>query len=162
MLAIMDATGLRMKPFERRALTRAEIELARPLFGEEIAWPYLRVWQLPPLTFAAMAPWGRGVVFSRWRAWRDFACAPLDQQGWFMHELAHVWQGERGVMLPLAKLGALGAGAYAYTPQAGALLSAYNIERQAEIVRHLFLARAGAPAEGAPQLGWLERVWGGR
>ena len=55
----------------------------------------------------------------------------------------------------------LGRGAYAYKPQAPTL-SAYNIERQAEIARHLFLARAGAPDEGAPSKEWLEATWASR
>ena len=32
-------------------------------------------------------------------------------------------------------------------------------EQQAEIARHLFLARAGEPAAGAPAREWLEEVW---
>jgi hypothetical protein len=73
-----------------------------------------------------------------------------------------VWQARRGVLLAAAKFRALGKRAYAYAAQDGAKLSDYNIERQAEIVRHLFLARQGAPAEGAPPRAWLEDMWAGR
>lgn len=148
-----------MKPFTRRTLSQREIALGRSMFADEIQWKGVRVWRLPPTLFSAMVPLGRGIVFSRWRARADFASAPLGEQGWFIHELAHVWQAERGTMLPLAKLGALGARAYGYSVRNGAALNSYNIEQQAEIVRHLFLARAGAPAKGAPPREFLEEIW---
>jgi len=150
-----------MKPGERRPLTRGEIDIGRSMFGEEIVWSKVRIFQAPNLGFGAMVPLGRTIVFSKWRAAHDFAHAPIWDQGWFVHELAHVWQARRGVVLAGAKLGALGKGAYAYKPREPKL-SAYNIERQAEIVRHLFLARAGAPEQGAPEREWLEETWASR
>ena len=61
--------------------------------------------------------------------------------------------------MPLAKLTALGARAYRYDYDPLRPFRAYNIEQQAEIGRHLFLARAGAPAPGAAPLGRLEALW---
>lgn len=151
-----------MKPFTRRALSDGEIALGRSIFAEEIPWPSVRVWRLPPTLFSAMVPLGRGIVFARWRARRDFASALLSEQAWFIHELAHVWQAERGIVLPFAKLGALGAKAYRYRVREGAALHSYNIEQQAEFARHLFLARACAPAKGAPPLSVLEEIWRSR
>jgi hypothetical protein len=151
-----------MAVWERRPLTSGEIALGRTVFGDEIAWPRVRVLQAPRLGFGAMVPLGRTIVFSNWRAVRDFASAPMDDRGWFVHELAHVWQAAHGVLLAGAKLGALGKKAYAYKPRSGATFASYNIERQAEIARHLFLARAGAHAPGAPPQGWLEGVWASR
>jgi hypothetical protein len=150
-----------MATLQRRPLTQGEIALGRSVFGDEIDWPRVRVLQAPELGFGAMAPLGRTIIFSRWRAWRDFAEASLDEQGWFVHELAHIWQSARGMVLPIAKLGALGRKAYEYEPRGGAKLRDYNIERQAEIVRHLFLARSGAPDACAPRT-WLEEIWAGR
>jgi hypothetical protein len=150
-----------MKPGQSRVLSEGEIALGRGIFGDEIDWPKVRIYQAPPLGFGAMVPVGRTIVFSKWRAAWDFADASRTEQGWFVHELAHVWQAARGVVLAGAKLGALGKGAYAYKPQAPKL-NGYNIERQAEIVRHLFLARAGAPEAGAPDLAWLEEAWASR
>lgn len=150
-----------MKPGQRRALTHGEIDLGRSVFGDEIAWQKVRVFQAPALGFGAMVPIGRTIVFSKWRASRDFAKAPLWDQGWFVHELAHVWQAARGVILANAKLSALGKAAYAYKPDTPKL-SAYNIERQAEIARHLFLARSGFPEQGAPSREWLEETWASR
>ncbi len=151
-----------MATFERRPLSEGEIALARPIFADEIDWPRVRVLQAPKLGFGAMAPFGRSIIFSQWRAWRDFADAPIGEQGWFVHELAHIWQSARGMVLPLAKLRAMGRAAYAYKPRAGAKLEDYNIERQAEIARHLFLARAGVCERGAPEMTWLEEVWRAR
>lgn len=151
-----------MKLGERRALTEGEVAIGRLVFGEEIAWARIRVMQALPVGFGAMVPLGRTIVFAKWRAVRDFAKTPLGEQGWFVHELMHVWQASRGVVLAGAKLGALGKGAYAYEPRPGATLAQYNIERQAEIARHLFLARSGAREEKMPSPDWLEAVWATR
>lgn len=150
-----------MQPGQRRAPATGEIALGRSVFGDEIPWSKIRIYQAPSLGFGAMVPIGRTIVFSKWRAVRDFSAASLWDQGWFVHELTHVWQAERGIVLAAAKLNALGKAAYAYEPRASKL-SAYNIERQAEIVRHLFLARAGSPEIGAPSKEWLEETWASR
>jgi len=151
-----------MATWERRALTPGEIAIGRSVFGEEIDWARVCVMQAPQLGFGACVPLGRTIVFSRWRAVYDFSQAPRDEQGWFVHELMHVWQASRGVVLAGAKLRALGRAAYAYQPRAGACLKSYNIERQAEIARHLYLARAGWCEPGMAPLGWLEDIWNAR
>ncbi|MEJ0059612.1 MAG: hypothetical protein WDM79_08605 [Terricaulis sp.] len=148
-----------MRNFETRALTEGEIALGRIVFADEIAWPRIRIFQGPALGFGAMVPLGRTIIFSRWRAARDFAHAGRDDQGWLVHEMMHLWQAARGIFLGGAKLKALGAKAYAYTPKPAALLAAYNIESQAEIARHLFLARTGEGAKEAPPRAWLEEIW---
>jgi hypothetical protein len=151
-----------MRLLERRALTEGEIAIGRAMFGDEIPWARVRIFQAPRLGFYAMVPWGLTIVYSRLGAARDFAEAPPHEQGVFVHELAHVWQARRGVVLWLAKLGALGRKAYSYQPRARAALWDYNIESQAEIVRHLFHARCGACATGAPPQDWLEQIWARR
>lgn len=148
-----------MKVWQSRTLTPGEIALGRGVFDDEIAWARVRVLQAPRMGFGAMVPRGRTIVFSKWTAARDFALTPTSEQGWFVHELMHVWQAKRGVVLAAAKLGAIGEKAYTYKPRANAKLAHYNIERQAEIARHLFLARAGAPEDGMPSAAWLEAVW---
>jgi hypothetical protein len=150
-----------MKSGQSRALTAGEIALGRSVFGDEIAWSKIRIRQAPALGFGAMVPLGRTIVFSKWRAAHDFSAASLWDQGWFVHELTHVWQAARGVVLAGAKLAAVGKAAYAYKANAPKF-SAYNIERQAEIVRHLFLARLDEPVQGAPSRAWLEEAWASR
>ncbi len=144
----------------KRRLTGGEVALARPIFGDEIDWPRVRILQAPrALGFGAMVPFGRTIVFSRWRAPNDFSVTSAGEQGWFVHELMHVWQAARGVVLASAKLNALGKQAYVYAAKQGTRLKDYNIERQAEIARHLFLARLGAFEPGMPDRTWLEAIW---
>lgn len=153
----------RMRMGQGRALTDGEVAMGRSVFGNAIDWRRVHVVQAPSfLGFSAMVPFGSAIVFSKWRAARDFSKAEVSEQSWFMHELAHVWQAKRGVVLAAAKLRALGKKAYSYKPRTGAKLKDYNIERQAEIVRHLFLERVGAPELGAPQRVWLEEIWATR
>ena len=151
-----------MHPWERRALTPGEIAIGRGMFGDAVRWDGVRVLQAPALPFGAMVPLGKTIVFARWRAAKDFAGASLNEQGWFVHELAHVWQAACGTLLAAAKLGALGKKAYTYAPKQGAKLADYNIESQAEIVRQLFLARAGASEMNSPDKAWLEQIWAKR
>lgn len=151
-----------MPNWTRRGLTPGEIALGASVFGAEIDWARVRVFQASPLGFGAMVPLGRTIIFSRWRAVHDFSKASLHDQGWFVHELMHVWQAAHGIVLAAAKLRALGKVAYAYAPKQGAPLAAYNIERQAEIARHVFLARVGAHEEGMGPPAWLEQIWGTR
>lgn len=151
-----------MQVWERRGLSAGEIALGREIFADAIDWAAVRVLQLPPLPFGAMVPFGRTIVFGRWRAVRDFAVASLNEQGWLVHELAHVWQAARGKVLGLSKLAALGKQAYVYKPRAGAKLASYNIESQAEIARHVFLARAGEKGPLAADPAWLEDIWAKR
>ncbi|MEZ6024377.1 MAG: hypothetical protein R3C16_13410 [Hyphomonadaceae bacterium] len=162
-MSAMKADADRMQAGQRRPLTPGEIALGRSVFGDEIDWPRVRVFQAPSLLgFGAMVPRGRTIVFSKWRAARDFSRTALGERGWFVHELMHVWQAARGVTLAMAKLGALGKRAYAYKPRSKARLKHYNIERQAEIARHLLLARAGEREDGMPDREWLEDIWATR
>lgn len=149
-----------MRLLERRRLTDGEILLGRGIFADEIEWRSVRIAQLPPLGFAAMVPLGETIWFSNWRAPNDFARTLPAAQSWFIHELAHVWQARRGVVLAFAKLRALTRGAYRVNYRPGRPFEAYNIEAQAEIARLLFLARAGF--ETKPKQADLEDVWARR
>lgn len=75
----------------------------------------------------------------------DFANAPLSAQGLFIHELAHVWQHQKGIFLPLRRHM---FSRYSYSLKPGAPLESYGIEQQAEIIRHAFLLRKGARLPG--------------
>jgi hypothetical protein len=148
-----------MRVFERRPLTEGERAIARFMFWERFETSGVRVVQGPRSPFAAMVPRGRTILFSAWRARRDFARADAHERGWFVHELAHVWQARRGVVLATAKLAALGRAAYAYRFTPDKHFAAFNIEQQAEIARHLYLARIGEPDANGPALWELEAVW---
>jgi hypothetical protein len=77
----------------------------------------------------------------------DFALATLARQGHFIHEMTHVWQAQalgRWYLVlrrhPWCR--------YDYALKPGWKLAQYGLEQQAEIVRHAFLLRRGAPVAG--------------
>lgn len=151
-----------MRAFERRGLTAGEIALGQGIFGQSVRWARVRIAQAPfypPLwaPFAAVVPLGETIWFGTWRAPSDFSFATRAAQGWFIHELAHVWQATRGVVLPVAKLGALTRGAYRVRHAPDKRFKQHNIEAQAEIARLLFLAREGV--ETVPARDDLEALW---
>lgn len=147
-----------MRTFASRRLTEGEIRLARSIYAGAVDPHGLRIVQLPSfLGLGAMVPFGRVIYFSKWRAPRDFAEVKIEEQGWFIHELAHVWQARHGALLPLAKLGALGKGAYKVPGKRK--LKRMNIEAQAEVARRLFMARCGHPEADGPNKEELEALW---
>lgn len=85
----------------------------------------------------------------------DFAAAPLARQGLFIHELAHVWQHQRGIFLPLRRHPIC---RYSYAIVPGRRLEDYGLEQQAEIVRHTFLLANGAMLAGAPDIAQLRSI----
>lgn len=138
-----------------RDLTPGEIVLGREVFEAAGRWERARVLHTALPGRLGVVPFGRTIVFTAQPAMADFSLAPLSLQGWFVHELTHVWQASRGVILPLAKLAALGRGAYRLDLTRSRAFGRYNIEQQAEIVRRLFLARRGADPDRAA----LEAIW---
>ena len=96
-----------------------------------------------------MAPTGNIHFHPHGDLWSDdFAAEPLHRQGLFIHEMTHVWQTQtRGrFYLPLMRHPFC---RYAFALRDGRPFDRYGLEQQAEIVRHVFLARARLPAAGA-------------
>jgi hypothetical protein len=132
---------------QERPLTSGEIELARSIFREAIDYSKVRLirgkwWPFHPRN-AAMAPTGHIWFHPEAGGWsEDFSKEPLGMQGFFMHELTHVWQAQtRGrFYLPLMRHPFC---RYSYRIQPGKPFGRYGIEQQAEIVRHRFLADRG-------------------
>jgi hypothetical protein len=149
------------KPISR-ALTARETDLARSIFGDAIAYQQVQVNRRRWFPFqpvdVVMAPDGQLWFHPLSQQWRDcFGCAELSAQGLFIHELTHVWQAQRHgrwwlpiVRHPFCR--------YSYQLDPGKPLPAYGIEQQAEIVRHLFLARNGICVPGAASRQELEAV----
>lgn len=129
-----------------RALTAAEIELCRSIFGQAIDYDQVNVfnrkWWLFQRPRVTMAPDGnlwfhpKGNLFCD-----DFCGSPQNVQALFIHEMVHVWQHQQGVFLPLARHPFC---RYDYQLQAGKTFDDYGIEQQAEIVSHYFLLKRGA------------------
>lgn len=146
----MDAPA-RMRPLSFRRLTAGERALAVEMFGAGLDAARVRILALPVWRRAFVAGPAL-IVWPAAEAALDFAAAPLRQQAVFVHELTHVWQAQHGVPLLLAKLKAGdGARSYAYELSGDVEFTRLNIEQQAMVVEHAFLAAHGAvtphPAE---------------
>jgi hypothetical protein len=144
--------ALTMPPLSLRRLTGAERRLAEEMFGAGFDVARVRLLSIPiwPRAFVA-GP--RLIVWPAAEALEDFGDAPLGLQATFVHELAHVWQAKCGIFLPLAKLRAGdSAASYAYDLAAGPPFGELNIEQQAMIVEHAFLAARGVKAPFAAHL----------
>lgn len=138
-----------------RFLTDGEIELARSIFIDSIDYREVRIvrrkWWLFHPKNTAMAPCGNihfHPLGSLWSA--DFSKEPLHLQGFFIHEMTHVWQAQtRGrFYLPLMRHPFC---RYRYQVQPGRPFGRYGLEQQAEIVRHVFLAEKGANIMAPPR-----------
>ena len=90
-----------------------------------------------------MAPMGNIWFHPDGGGWsEDFSKEPLLAQGYFIHELTHVWQTQkRGrFYLPLMRHPFC---KYRFDLKAGKPFERYGLEQQAEIVRYRFLADRG-------------------
>ncbi|MCL6728482.1 vgr related protein [Sphingomonas hankyongi] len=131
-----------------RPLTTGEIAIARSVFGDAIDYASVRLfkrkwWPFHPKN-AAMAPMGNIYFHPEGGVWSDdFSKEPLSRQGFFIHEMTHVWQTQtKGKLyLPLMRHPFC---RYTYQLREGRSFGRYGLEQQAEIVRHAFLARHGA------------------
>jgi hypothetical protein len=137
-----------------RSLTPGEIALARSIFGEAIDYSRVRLfkakwWPFHPRN-AAMAPMGNIWFHPDGGVWSDdFSKDALGRQGFFIHEMTHVWQAQKGgrFYLPLMRHPFC---RYSYELKPGKPFGRYGLEQQAEIVTHVFLAEHGARIPQAP------------
>jgi hypothetical protein len=128
-------------------MTPGEVELAQSVFGSAIDYSKVRLvkgkwWPFQPRR-SAMAPMGSIYFHPDGGGWsEDFSCEPLGVQGYFIHELTHVWQAQKGgrFYLPLMRHPFC---RYVYRLQPGKPFRLYGLEQQAEIVRHVFLSKNG-------------------
>lgn len=131
-----------------RPLTQAERDLAASMFGDSIDYDRVRVnrrtwWPFQP-PHITMAPDGHLWFHPAAPQYREcFGCADLNAQAHFIHEMTHVWQVARSGKwwLPLMRHPFC---CYDYTIVPGKPFGRYGVEQQAEIVKHVFLARNGA------------------
>ena len=135
-------------------MTPGEVELARSIFGSAIDYSKVRLiegkwWPFQPRR-SAMAPMGSIYFHPDDGGWsEDFSKEPLARQGFFIHELTHVWQAQKGgrFYLPLMRHPFC---RYRYRLEPGRTFSRYGLEQQAEIVRHRFLADRGEQVPNVP------------
>jgi hypothetical protein len=124
------------------------------VFGDAVNPEPVRVcrhtWAFFQPKHVVMAPRGKIHFHPHGDLYRDdFAAAPVDEQGLFVHEMVHVWQHQQGVNLPLRRHPFCRYG-YSFVP--GRPFRRYGIEQQAELVRHAFLLARGRHVPGAPGL----------
>ncbi|MFP5330562.1 MAG: vgr related protein [Alphaproteobacteria bacterium] len=139
-----------------RSLTAGEIRLARSVFGDAIDYSKVKLvrrkwWPFQPRN-VAMAPCGNIHFHPGGHLWsEDFSKEPLHVQGFFIHEMTHVWQSQtRGrFYLPLMRHPFC---RYRYRVVPGRPFGRYGLEQQAEIVRHSFLSRNGAAGNPTPAI----------
>ena len=137
-----------------RPLTAAETALVRSVFGNSIDYSRVRLfkrkwWPFQPRN-SAMAPMGNIYFHPDGGAWSDdFSRESLGRQGFFMHEMTHVWQSQakgRFYLLlmrhPFCR--------YSYEIEPEKPFNRYGLEQQAEIVRHIFLSERGASVAQCP------------
>jgi len=126
-----------------RPLTPGERYLASQTFGCALDPDRVRIhrakwFPLQPRN-VAMAPDGHIWFHPDGGLWRkDFGTAPLRLQALLVHELAHVWQHQCGLKLLLRRHPFC---RYDYRIEPRRPLSRYDVEQQAMIVEHAFLAR---------------------
>jgi hypothetical protein len=128
--------------------------MCRTVFGDAIDYSKVRLvegkwWPFQPRN-AAMAPSGSIWFHPVAGGWsQDFTNEPLGRQAFFIHEMTHVWQAQRGgaLFLPLMRHPFC---RYSYELKPGKPFSRYGLEQQAEIVRHRFLAERGIAVQPNP------------
>lgn len=126
-----------------RPLTRAEIALARSVFGDAIDLSTVVVHRDKYIFFqpddTAMTP--NGQIYFPEPVYRADFTGDVDARAWMVHELVHVWQHQQGVNVILA---APFARRYNYGQlNAQSLFGAYNIEQQASIVADYYYLTQG-------------------
>ena len=147
---------------DERGLSSGEIAMARSVFGDAIDYPRVRLfrrkwWPFHPRN-AAMAPMGDIYFHPEGGVWSDdFSKETIGRQGFFIHEMTHVWQAQaKGrFYLPLMRHPFC---RYSYELRPGQSFDRYGLEQQAELVRHAFLAKRGICSPQTPPPGLLPFV----
>jgi hypothetical protein len=145
-----------------RRLTVGERALAASIFHDAIDYDAVRIHRRKWIWFqpkrAVMAPDGHLWVHPRSDLWSDdYSADRLGLQALFMHEMTHVWQAQKmGRWYLVLMRHPFCRYRYRFIP--GWPLERYGLEQQAEIVRHVFLARAGAAQADAPEPSLIEAL----
>jgi hypothetical protein len=122
------------------------------MFGDEISYREVRLRRRKWFPFqprkVTMAPIGHIHFHPESETYcDDFSLQPLSRQGFFIHEMTHVWQTQaHGKFYLLFKR--MPWARYSYSLKPGWPLARYGVEQQAEIIRHAFLLRNGAKIPG--------------
>jgi len=158
-----------------RELTPGEIKMCGPIFKNSIFYSNVRIHKGEWLPFdmqpddTAMSPNGE-IYFPTGKFQEDFSQAlDIKDKGWFVHEMTHVWQWNRGyrgrivVKGGLYGLAALVFGQkriYGYDAKTdkNKKFSDFNMEQQADIIEHYFRAKYLGDIAYTPRLPFLEHI----
>ncbi|MFN4144167.1 hypothetical protein, partial [Aestuariivirga sp.] len=132
-----------LKVGQSRLMTEGEIAMAQDVFGGDVDYSKVKVFNRKFRFFqqrgVAMAPNGN-IYFHPADYMDDFSTSTMGNRAWFMHEMTHVWQHQRGINVYSAALDRR----YDYRPLAlGKAFQSYGLEQQADIVQDYFLMRNG-------------------
>lgn len=158
-----------------RRLTPGEIKMCRPIFKDSIFYSEVRIHNGEWLPFGiqpddtAMSPNGE-IFFPSGQFQEDFSQAQaIKDKGWFIHEMTHVWQWNRGYRGRIVVKGALygvAAGVlgqrkvYGYDPKTdnNKKFSDFNMEQQADLIEHYYRAKYLRDTAHLASLPFLEHV----
>ena len=125
-----------------RLLTTGEIALAKNIFRSSIRYHQVWIHHGSYLPFniqdnnTAMTP--NGEIWFETKVYRDdYSVATVDSQHLFLHEMVHVWQHQRGMMVRTR--GLFSWAVDYYYDLNGKKLSDYGMEQQAGIVSDYWL-----------------------
>lgn len=159
-----------------RKLTPGEVKMLRPIFKDSIFYTEVYIHREAFLPFGlqnkltGMSPNGKLYCPDMTTFREDFSAASVTHKDkiWFVHEMAHVWQWNRGYRGRLVAKGALYGIAtgifgerwvYGYdTTEKNKTLPDYNMEQQAEIISHYYGGKFLKDAGCFSKLPFLEQV----
>lgn len=135
---------------KERQLTQGEITLAKRVFKDSLDYKKIRIHRGKYIFFqpdnSGMTPNGEIYVHGIYRS--NYAASQLELQGFFIHEMAHVWQYQLDVLNPVAaaiweslKHGFQYDDTYIYKLAKGKDLLDYAIEQQASIIEDYTLLK---------------------
>ena len=161
-----------LKGPEERPLTRGEIDMARLVFRDSIDYSRVKVFKKKYLPFGiqhkntVIAPNGNIYCHPGESFKEDFSSEGFNLKILFIHEMAHVWQWQRG--FPIKRHGFWTAITGGYTKESayeydsardkGKTFPEFNFEQQAEIISHYFAAKYLKDDRYLPELAFLEGV----
>ena len=119
-----------------RLLTPGEIAMVTSIFKDSINIASVRVRRGPILPMqnsdTAVTPFGE-IYFPEKHFKNDFSTEQSNDKHWFMHEMVHVWQYQRGMAVAIKGLMSWHAD-YEYELTNDKVLSDYGMEQQASII----------------------------
>lgn len=141
-----------------RSLTLNELALADTVFQNALDYERVRVHDEKYVFFqptnVLMTP--NGNIYAPGKMYRtDYAAETLNYRELFIHEMAHVWQFQTGILNPklsgifeFVKNGFDYRKAYEYVLEGGRDLIEYGMEQQAAIIADYFLVEKSSEAFG--------------